>query len=324
MEKKIALKSSTKLKSITVSLLVIGVLGYADIVIMKDYGGTIFLLAPLLIGFLPPFIASYATDISRKESYRLSFITLFIALAALLVFAIEGLICIVMASPILALMVWCGSYIAYKMRGKEWMNPRNTTIGILVICLSFMSFDYINEPEDLIPVRTKIIVNAPIAETWNHVVTFHKIDEPTDWIFKTGISYPTDATITGTGVGAIRYCNFSTGSFVEPITTWNEPELLQFDVKEQPIPMNEFNPFWEIHPPHLDGYFQSYKGQFKLTKLDENTTEIEGTTWYKVDIGPHIYWQLWSDFIIHRIHERVLNHIKQESEKNKSSLQTSI
>ncbi|MCD8529141.1 MAG: hypothetical protein LRY27_04105 [Chitinophagales bacterium] len=154
---------------------------------------------------------------------------------------------------------------------------------------------------------------------WDNVVTFNKIDEPTDWIFKTGISCPTDATIKGTGVGAIRYCNFTAGSFIEPITTWNDPELLQFNVIEQPIPMNEFNPFWEIQPPHLEGYFISQKGQFKLNKLSDSKTELEGTTWYKLDILPQQYWKLWSDFVIHRIHKRVLNHIKKESEKTNAT-----
>ena len=209
-----------------------------------------------------------------------------------------------------------GMDMAIKIKANfgKWINPTNTTIGLFIICIGSMSFDYINEPENLIPVRTTVIVNSNIESVWKNVVTFEKIEEPTDWIFKTGISYPTDATIKGTGVGAIRYCNFTTGSFIEPITTWNEPNLLQFDVKEQPIPMNEFNPFWEIHPPHLDGYFKSYKGQFKLTKIGENKTELEGTTWYKVDITPEIYWKTWSDFIIHRIHKRVLNHIKIETE----------
>ena len=115
-------------------------------------------------------------------------------------------------------------------------------------------------------------------------------------------------------MGAIRHCNFTTGSFVEPITTWDEPHLLQFDVVEQPIPMNEWNPFWEVHPPHLDGYFQSQKGQFRLESLSANQTLLEGTTWYYADIKPERYWKIWSDFIIHRIHNRVLNHIKKESE----------
>lgn len=309
------MKKNPKIFSILITLIVSAILGYVSIGIFKEYGWTIFLVIPFIIGFLPPFINGKLSKISKKESYNLSFITLGIVLIGLLIFAIEGMICIAMSLPLIALLVWLGSYIGFKANFGKWINPTNTTIGLLIICISSMSFDYINEPENLIPVRTKVIVNSNIESVWENVVTFDKIDKPIDWIFKTGISYPTDATIKGTGVGAIRYCNFTTGSFVEPITTWNEPNLLQFDVKEQPIPMNEFNPFWDIHPPHLDGYFKSYKGQFKLTKIGENQTELEGTTWYKVDITPEIYWKTWSDFIIHRIHERVLNHIKLETEK---------
>ena len=309
------MKKNIKPISIILTLVISAILGYIEIEMFKEYGWTLFLVIPFLIGFLPPFIMGRQNEISRNESFKLSFTTLGIVLLGLLVFAIEGMICIAMAFPLIGLLTWLGSYLGYKINAGKWINSTNTTIGLFLICVTTMSFDYINKPENLIPVKTTIIVNAPINEVWKNVVTFNKIDEPTDWIFYTGISYPTDATIEGTGVGAIRHCNFTTGSFVEPITTWNEPNLLQFDVVEQPIPMNEFNPFWEIHPPHLDGYFKSYKGQFKLTKIDENRTELEGTTWYKVDITPEIYWKSWSDFIIHRIHKRVLNHIKIETEK---------
>ncbi|MEE9349621.1 MAG: hypothetical protein V3U80_06200 [Flavobacteriaceae bacterium] len=309
------MKKNIKFISIILTLVISAILGYIEIGMFKEYGWTLFSVIPFLIGFLPPFIVGRQNEISRNESFKLSFLTLGIVLLGLLVFAIEGMICIAMAFPLIGLLTWLGSYLGYKINAGKWINSTNTTIGLFLICITTMSFDYINKPENLIPVKTTIIVNAPINEVWKNVVTFNKIDEPTDWIFNTGISYPTDATIEGTGVGAIRYCNFTTGSFVEPITTWNEPNLLQFDVVEQPIPMNEFNPFWEIHPPHLDGYFKSYKGQFKLTKIDNNSTELEGTTWYKVDITPEIYWKSWSDFIIHRIHKRVLNHIKVEAEK---------
>jgi len=308
------MKKNPKLFSILITLTVSAILGYIEIGVFKEYGWTVFLVIPFIIGFLPPFINGKLSAISKNESYRLSFLTFGLVLLGLLIFAIEGLICIAMASPLIAILVWLGSYIGFKANVGKWINPTNSTIGLLIVCASTMSFDYFNEAENLIPVKTKVIVNSDIESVWKNVVTFDKIDAPTDWVFKTGISYPTDATIKGTGVGAIRYCNFTTGSFVEPITTWNKPHLLQFEVKEQPIPMNEFNPFWDIHPPHLDGYFKSYKGQFKLTKIGENQTELEGTTWYKVDITPEIYWKVWSDFIIHRIHKRVLNHIKIETE----------
>lgn len=255
--------------------------------------------------------------LTRTDAYNLSFVAFILASLALLVFAIEGLICLVMASPLLLLAGWLGSYLGFKSSRTDFMNPTNTTVILILISFGFMSFDYVNKPISLIPVKTTITVNASIEKVWKNVVTFDQIDEPVDWIFKTGISYPTNATIVGEGVGAIRYCNFTTGSFVEPITTWDEPNLLQFDVKEQPIPMNEYNPFWEVHPAHLDGYFKSYKGQFKLSKISNNKTVLEGTTWYKVDIYPEFYWKVWSNFIIHKIHRRVLNHIKQEAE-NKS------
>jgi hypothetical protein len=308
------MKKNPKLFSILITLVVSAILGYIEIGIFEEYGWTVFLVIPFIIGFLPAFINGKLSEISKRESYQLSFLTLGIVLIGLLVFALEGMICIVMSLPLIALLVWLGSYLGFKANAGKWTNLANPTIGLFIICISSMSFDYIYEPENLIQVKTKVVVNSSIENVWENVVTFEKIDKPTDWIFKTGISYPTDAKIKGTGVGAIRYCNFTTGCFVEPITMWNEPNLLQFDVIEQPIPMNEFNPFWDIHPPHLDGYFNSYKGQFKLTKIGDNQTELEGTTWYKVDITPEIYWETWSDFIIHRIHKRVLNHIKIETE----------
>lgn len=309
------MNKNPKLFSIIITLIVSVILGYIEIGVFKEYGWTVFLIIPFIIGFLPAFIYGRLANATKGESYQLSFLTLGMFLLGLLVFAIEGLICIAMSLPLSALLVWLGSYLGFKANSGKWANPTNTTIVLFAICACSMGFDYVNEPDNLIPVKTKVIVNSNIENVWQNVVTFDKIDKPTDWIFKTGISYPTDATIIGTGVGAVRYCNFTTGSFVEPITTWDQPNLLQFDVIEQPIPMNEFNPFWDIHPPHLDGYFKSYKGQFNLTKIGENITELEGTTWYKLDISPEIYWSTWSDFIIHRIHKRVLNHIKVVTER---------
>ena len=203
------MKKNPKLLSILITLIVSAILGYIEIGIFKEYGWTVFLVIPFIIGFLPPFINGKLSKISKKESYRLSFLTLGIVLIGLLIFAIEGMICIAMSLPLIALLVWFGSYLGFKANSGKWINPTNTTIGLLIICISSMSFDYVNEPENLIPVRTKVIVNSNIENVWKNVVTFDKINEPTDWIFKTGISYPTDATIKGTGIGAIRSVSYT-------------------------------------------------------------------------------------------------------------------
>jgi transcription initiation factor IIE alpha subunit len=55
-------------------------------------------------------------------------------------------------------------------------------------------------------------------------------------------------------------------------------------------------------------------GQFQLRLLSNNQTEVAGTTWYYHKAWPQRYWKLWSDAIIHNIHERVLKTIKQDAE----------
>jgi hypothetical protein len=159
-------------------------------------------------------------------------------------------------------------------------------------------------------VRTAIEVNAPPEKVWNQVVAFAEIPPPKELLFRAGIAYPMRAEISGHGVGAVRHCVFSTGPFVEPIEVWDEPRLLQFGVTANPAPLNEISPHGNIQPPHLHGYFVSEKGQFSLTALPGGRTRLEGTTWYQHTMWPAGYWHLWSDYIIHKIHLRVLEHIR--------------
>lgn len=132
--------------------------------------------------------------------------------------------------------------------------------------------------------------------------------------FRAGIAYPVRARIWGRGVGAVRHCEFSTGPFVEPITIWDEPRLLAFDVTQQPHPMRELSPYRALDPPHLSGFFQSRRCQFLFMRLPDGGTRLDGTTWYTQSLWPGSYWRLWSDYLVHKIHSRVLEHIKSESE----------
>jgi len=163
-------------------------------------------------------------------------------------------------------------------------------------------------------VRSGIDVSAPPAVVWSHVVAFSEIPAPHDLLFRSGIAYPIRAEIAGRGAGAVRQCVFSTGAFKEPIQVWDEPRLLEFGVSASPPPLNELTPYGHIEPHHLHGYFASEEIQFLLTALPDGGTRLEGTTRYHNALWPAAYWRLWSDYIIHRIHMRVLTHIKQQAE----------
>jgi hypothetical protein len=284
-----------------------------------EYGIALFILTPIFIGFCPTILYGYHKEITKKKSFQLGITTLVLYTIALIIFALEGLICIAMAAPFGVVLTLVGSMIGYGITDK---TPKNGPAAMFILLLAIPStaiIEHANSDEDLIKVTTSVVVDADIETVWKNVVEFPELEAPQEFLFKAGVAYPINAKIEGQGVGAIRHCNFSTGSFVEPITVWNKPTLLKFDVVQNPPPMKELS-FWDINAPHLHDYFVSKKGQFKLTALSNGKTRLEGTTWYYHNISPIFYWRLWSDHIIHKIHRRVLNHIKKVSEKEPSTL----
>jgi hypothetical protein len=230
--------------------------------------------------------------------------------------ALDGILCLLMALPLTMLLILLGAGLGYLIANK--MDKRLSDKLPLLILIGFPLLVGFEEKLPKSPrthqVVTTIEVDAPIQEVWDEVVAFEKITEPPEGIFKLGIAYPIEARIEGSGVGAVRYCIFSTGPFIEPITKWEEPNLLCFDVTSSPPPMDELSPWGKITTPHLQNTIVSEKGQFRLTGGDGKTI-LEGTTWYHQNIYPDIYWSKISSTIIHWIHLRVLNHIKQCAEK---------
>jgi hypothetical protein len=196
-------------------------------------------------------------------------------------------------------------------------SPRLFCAGIMLMPV-FMGLEHALPPSaPLFQVTSSVVVNAPPERVWENVISFSQLPPPHELIFKLGVAYPINAEINGRGVGAVRHCNFSTGPFVEPIEVWDEPRLLKFSVTEIPEPLQEWTPYHNIHPRHLDGYLASEAGQFRLMPLDGGRkTLLEGTTWYRHHMWPEESWAVWLDHIIHTIHLRVLNHVKQLSEKN--------
>jgi hypothetical protein len=244
----------------------------------------------------------------------------------ILLSAVEGAICITMAAPIGFVLAAAGALIGYSLQRESWDNrpPKQSGKEALFLVLPlFVGFsmyaDSTQKTYAQYSVTTVIEINAPPEVVWNNVVSFPELPPPISLLFRSGIAYPLGARIEGEGVGAVRYCTFSTGSFVEPIEVWDPPRLLKFAVTSNPPALQELSLYDNIHPPHVENFFVSEQGQFLLIPLEGNRTRIEGTTWYHHKIAPEWYWNLYSEAIIHRIHTMVLEHIKQLSESAATS-----
>ena len=284
---------------------------------IKSYGLTVFLGTPFVVGLVSGFVANRIHLRGHGDTILVAMLALLLTSLGLLIFATEGLVCIAMALPIAAPLAVLGGLVGQTLAARR----RTTTSGmaLLVALLPAGSLlDRVFEVPAARVVTTVVDVDAPPAVVWRHVVSFGRIAEAPQWYFRTGLAYPLQARIEGTGVGAVRYCEFSTGAFREPITAWEERARLAFDVTDQPAPLQEWSPWSKVYAPHLKGFFQTTRGEFRLTALPSGRTRLEGHTWYLLRIYPSAYWTPITEAILHRIHERVLCHVKREAERDRS------
>ena len=302
------------------ALLAAAVLGAALVPIgtiaLGSYGWGLFAAIPFAQGAIAAYAYASRAPRTLGASVLVALLSVAVTAVALLGLALEGAVCIAMATPLAAAFAAIGAVFGYSI-GRQPLRP-NTAVILLCIFLAPVIMGAETISSRVAPtyvVTTSIDIAAPAEVVWHNVVSVPDLPPPTEFPFKVGIAYPVRARIVGRGVGAVRYCEFSTGEFIEPITAWQVNHKLAFSVLKSAEPMHEWSPYGHIDTPHLHDYMVSRHGQFVLEQLPDGETRLLGTTWYQHHLWPAAYWRLWSDAIVHDIHYRVLRHIKALSER---------
>src|SRR5260221_9291832 len=154
---------------------------YLTVVILKEYGWTLFVLAPALMGFVSAII--YAPK-GGKPFWKCLVVSLYYFLFIsflVLIFAIEGLVCVAMSLPLAIPLDIFGVWVAYLVTNRI----REPKLGIvasllLVIMMPFiLGFEISNKS---LPTPHKVVstieIDAPIEKVWKNVVEFPEIDAP--------------------------------------------------------------------------------------------------------------------------------------------------
>ena len=271
------------------------------------YGWTLFVLLPVIAGWLGSWSGRPKTVTGAVQIGVLTGVAgcgLFLLLNA------EGIICVLLALPVVVPLAIVGSLLGYFV--SAFTHRREGTAMCLLLPVSL--FVDGNATPPVYSVTTSIVVNVPPERVWKHLVAFPDITDHPDWLLSTGLAYPIRTRLQGPGLGAARNCDLSTGTVQERVSVWDEPRLLRFEVIATPPAMREMGLYGPIYPKHLNGYYISKAGQFELTSLPGGRTLVMGTSWYQHGLWPAEYWRWWTDRIVHHIHRRVLEHIRMLSE----------
>ncbi|MEO8908964.1 MAG: DUF805 domain-containing protein [Gemmatimonadaceae bacterium] len=302
---------------------IFGVLGAAafgllailvSVVGFRNYGGPLFLGTPFVQGLVCGWAFNRERVRSTRETIAVVWISLLLVGGVVFLFAMEGIVCLLMALPIAAVLGIMGAIVGRSIALRGSGTMAGAAAVLFVVPTGALVEKATDSTAPTYEVVTSVDVSASPNIVWPKVIQFSEITSPLPWIFRTGIAYPERATIVGEGPGAIRRCEFSTGAFVEPITIWDAPRRLAFDVVEQPPPLKELSIYSRVYAPHINGYFRSQRGEFRLVPLAGGGTRLEGHTWYSVAVYPQGYWRGISEILLHEIHRRVLDEVKREAE----------
>jgi hypothetical protein len=225
-----------------------------------------------------------------------------IAILLSFVFLKEGVICLLIVSPLIFCFIITGVF-----TGKRMFQQNNQTLNVSVFSLLFVVFvsDSLSTHNYVNLVADEMVINATPEEIWKNVVAFDKIEKKDDyWLFQIGMPSPMQTTVDGYYKGARRKCIFSNGyTFDEKIVTYKPNEDLTFDIVKQPL------------DPEIMGHIDILRGQFLLKDNGDGTTTLVGNSWYRLHVFPVWYYDIWAKSITRNVHLRVMEHIKMLSEK---------
>ena len=259
-----------------------------------------FFLIPFLVGMIA---AWFWRGLNRTLGWSFLdalWVTL-VGLAAAAIVLREGVVCLVIVSPALYVFILCGILL-----GRVWFRPNYSKLQLTIFpLLALITLgESVYHSERPAVVTDRILIQAPPAKVWPHVLAFPEIpDAPDYWIFRLGLPYPTTTTNGGNFVGADRQCIFSNGVVIkERVAEFVPKEKLTFNVAEQPS------------DPEAYGHITLHRGQFILQDNHDGTTTLIGSSWYTLHVRPRWYFDLWTRDMTRAVHFRVMNHIRRLAE----------
>nr|WP_226904971.1 hypothetical protein [Pedobacter schmidteae] len=241
-------------------------------------------------------------NLSTKTLIGYAILNVIISILLSYIFLKEGVLCLLIVSPLIFAFDITGTFVGQKMFKK---NNQKLNVSICSILFLVFIIDSLSKHNYENLVADEMIINTTPDKIWKNVVAFDKIEQKEQyWLFNIGMPSPMQTTVDGYYKGAGRKCIFSNGYvFDERIVTYKTNEDLTFDIVGQPL------------DPEIMGHIDILRGQFLLRDNGNGTTTLIGNSWYRLHVFPIWYYDIWAKSITRNVHLRVMEHIKHISEK---------
>lgn len=226
----------------------------------------------------------------------------------------EGVICLVMLSPIWLGSGWAG---AFAMRSQRRRRGRAVESSFLIIPLVAAIVEaQVPVPHEPVTLVRTVLVRASPEEIWPHAVSSRNIGAwEGRWTIThniIGMPRPKESVVAGTGVGAVRTAYWGDHvNFEERIVAWEPGRKLGWRFNFTNSTVQDYTDK-HISP---DGEFLKIdSGDYTLRPVSVGMTELTLTTRYIAKTHVNPYAKLWGELMMGDVEENVLTIIKDRAE----------
>jgi hypothetical protein len=288
-------------KGVIIGLLVGCLFGLGGFFLLNDssgaMGGVLFLLLPAAAGFAVGLVTERPKIVSASLVIAAVFCLSFLVLGGA-----DGLVCIVMASPLIAGGLALGAVLGFLFR-KHVIDKSKTpqtfkSILLLALPLFLLGANRVEQPVRRTPrtetFTTTMIVDAPPEKVWERLKSVDSINAPKPFLLRVGLPVPVSCTLEGEGVGSRRVCYFNTGYIEERVTAWNPPVYMGLEITDSRLPGSRWLGFKEA--------------SYELRREGDKTVVTRRTT-ITSRLYPAWYWRRLEGLGVEAEHQYLFNDV---------------
>jgi hypothetical protein len=225
----------------TVTGICVGLAGFflAETPKASGMGPAMFLLVPFCAGFAIAMVTR-----QPNTNWAATLLAVLITLALLVATKLEGLLCAILAFPVLAVGLSAGAGLGHLFRRHVVDRLRHQITSVTIIFAltpALILVGHRAEMPALDTVRRETVSNSIFLQAapqavWANIQSIDSINATKPLLMHFGLPVPLRCTLERTGVGAKRTCYFENGFIEETVTEWSPPYSMRLTIDRTNMP----------------------------------------------------------------------------------------
>jgi hypothetical protein len=254
-------------------------------------GPTLFMLLPLVVGATIAFVTPRPVTAVVLIAGAVS---LLICLGTLISLHAEGLLCALIAFPLIFVSLTIGVVLGILIRALA-RSIRTATMNSLVILAGpalvfgghLLEMKTFPQPR-VQSITTTMHLHATPQQVWANIQSLDSLAARKPFLMYVGLPIPQRCVLQGTAVGSKRICYFDQGFIEETILEWDPPTRMRLSIDRTNMPGRHWLDF--------DG------AEYDL-KPDADGTVIKRVTTIRSNLSPAWYWSRFETWGVQSEHE---------------------